>query len=252
MIFYEFDFIVGFFFVMFFVFHHPSFYSCITNSVGVASYTFSNVASDLSITASYSNVSDTCTVTVQTYLFYDDCSSASGLTNYSNIRLLENGGSTTLSLEYNSTENAYKWTCRSGKAVILGIDALDGVTSDFRLTCQLKKTTSSHFIGLGYAQTELTGFGYGSDGSRWKGHGYSNGSYTGGINETGSSSANTWYCIELIKQGTSITINCYDSSKTTLYASASKTYSDNDNYFGFMSFNNGGVFYIKNIIAEPI
>lgn len=187
------------------------------------------------------------------YIFYDECNSADGLTNYSNIRLLENGGSTTLSLEYDSTENAYKWTCRSGKAVILGIDALDGVTSDFRLTCQLKKTTSSHFIGLGYAQTELTGFGYGSDGDVWKGHFYSNGLYTGGItNKKQSSSANTWYCIELIKQGTNIIINCYDSTKTTLYANTHPTYSDDDNYFGIMSFNDGGVFFIKNIMAELI
>ena len=54
-----------------------SFFSGITNSNGIAEVIVSNISSDTTFTATYSNVSDSCTVTVSTILFYDDCTSDS-------------------------------------------------------------------------------------------------------------------------------------------------------------------------------
>ena len=46
----------------------------ITNNDGIAQVTVSNISGTVSFTCSYSNVSAQCTVTAQTYLFYDTCS----------------------------------------------------------------------------------------------------------------------------------------------------------------------------------
>lgn len=59
-----------------------SVYNGITNSQGIASVTVSNVSTATTFTATYSNVSDTCTVTVQTYLFYDGGVTGNYNTNY--------------------------------------------------------------------------------------------------------------------------------------------------------------------------
>lgn len=48
-----------------------SFNTGLTDSTGVATVTVS-VSAETTFTASYSNVSATCTVVVQSYLFYDD------------------------------------------------------------------------------------------------------------------------------------------------------------------------------------
>ena len=52
-----------------------------TNSSGVATATIS-FSGSTTLTASIGGASDTATVTVQSYLFYDPCDSSSGLTNY--------------------------------------------------------------------------------------------------------------------------------------------------------------------------
>lgn len=62
-----------------------SFSSCITNSSGVGSVTVSGISAETTFTATYSNVSDTCTVTAISYLFYDGGVTGSVNTNYTNI-----------------------------------------------------------------------------------------------------------------------------------------------------------------------
>ena len=61
----------------------------------MASVTVSNITAETTFTASYSNVSDTCIVSVPSYLFYDACDSSTGLSNYGNDILLEGGSATT-------------------------------------------------------------------------------------------------------------------------------------------------------------
>lgn len=51
-------------------------YTATTNSNGIATVTVNNISTDTTFTATYQNVSDTCTVTVPSpILFYDSCSS---------------------------------------------------------------------------------------------------------------------------------------------------------------------------------
>ena len=217
-----------------------------TDSSGVATATV-NFTSSGTLTATYSNVSDTATVTVQTYIFYDE-GSASGVSNYSTAHILETGGTTTFTLTWDTTENAYHIETTPSKASMIGIDALDGYTGDFKLSADIMRTSTSYVGGLCYCQKEKYGFFYGLGSSKFIGHHYANGSWRGELNPTGSSSLNTWYHMELVKEGTTITISVYDSTGVTLLASTSKTYTDDDNYYGFPMSN----FYFKNVKAEYI
>lgn len=131
---------------------------------------------------------------------------------------------------------------------MIGIDALDGYTGDFKLEADIMRTIPSYMGNLCYCQKEKTGFFYGLGQSEFMGHHYANGSWQGELNPTGSSSLNTWYHFELVKEGTTITISVYDSTGVTLLASTSKTYADDENYFGFAMSN----FYFKNVKAEAL
>ena len=80
-------------------------YSCTTNSSGVGTVTVSNISAETTFTATYQGVSDTCTVTVQTYLFYDECNSSSGLSNYGTPRNARNNNSYSCTMSV--TDNSY-------------------------------------------------------------------------------------------------------------------------------------------------
>ena len=101
-----------------------SLYTGITNSNGIATVTVSNVSSETVFTCSYSNVSDTCTVTVQQYLFYDACDSASGLSQYGEGISLRNSAKT--SLAYNSSMNAYTVSNSAQGCGMIPITVLNG------------------------------------------------------------------------------------------------------------------------------
>ena len=75
-----------------------------TNSSGVATATVS-VTETSTITATYGSATDTCTVTVQTYLFYDECNSSEGLSNYGTAR--NSRTSTSYSASLTLTDNSY-------------------------------------------------------------------------------------------------------------------------------------------------
>ena len=226
-----------------------SLYTGITNSSGTATITVENIGSETTFTASYSNVSDTCTVTISSYIFYDE-GSITGVSNYSTAHLLETGGTTTFTLTWDTTENAYHIETVPPKACMVGIDALDGYTGDFKLEADIMRTSTSYGGNLAYCQKEKYGFFYGLQTNTvgFVGHHYMNGIWQGELNHTGSSSANVWYHMELVKEGTTITISAYDITGVTLLASTSKTYTDEDNYFGFAMSN----FYFKNVKAEAL
>ena len=135
--------------------------SATTNSSGVATFNLTGISSDCTITATYSNVSDTATVTVSTGpLFYDDCSSASGLSNYGTLHKLRvNNVDGTLS--YDSGMNAYKFVATTANAdgfcdfPIPALDNKDG----FYLECEIytTDTTTGGQPGLVVYPTSSTG-----------------------------------------------------------------------------------------------
>ena len=84
-----------------------SLYSGITNSNGIAEVTVTGITTTTTFTCSYSNVSDTCTVEVSQYLFYDECTSSDRLSEYGSYHQLKTT-TATLVLSYDTSKNAYK------------------------------------------------------------------------------------------------------------------------------------------------
>ena len=134
-------------------------YSSITNNLGVANYSYSS-SKDITIKAVFNgnvnyNSSVSSNITINNYLFYDTCSSSTGLSNYTQ-RTLESGA-TTASLTYDSSMNAYKIT-DSGKLVFYGINALNS-KDNFTLTARI--FCNSNSIGLAFNNSNGTGITYG-------------------------------------------------------------------------------------------
>ena len=130
-----------------------SLYSGITNSSGIATVTVT-VNSDTTFTASYSNVSANCTVTVPTYLFYDDCSSSSRLSEYgSYVSLFGTSGNGTIT--YNSTENAYSIAKTTSADRFVGFKLPITATDKIKITCKVKLTSTSAYnqFGIGIQQS---------------------------------------------------------------------------------------------------
>ena len=136
-----------------------SVYKGITNSSGVATFSLTGLSSSGTYTCSYGNVSDTCTVTVVNYLFYDECNSATGLSNYGSVYPVENNTNATIT--YDSTMNAYKISSTGGGTKVFPITALTGLTSlhleaEFYLPSTTHNNTS---CGLEVVGTNHTSWG---------------------------------------------------------------------------------------------
>lgn len=197
-----------------------SLYTGITNNNGVASVTVS-VSAETTFTATYQNVSDTCTVTVgPTIIFQDDCSSSSGLTNYGNIVSLE-GSYTGATLTYNSTENAYAIASTGNGVKVFPITALNGLDS-FKLTMKIKgRATSS--VGAGIAcinATQHTGIGANFQyGGPWETnvHFFERGVFkTNDQEHLGTSDYTNYYTLEMTVDGYDVIFKWYDPSNNLL------------------------------------
>ena len=115
-----------------------------TNSSGVATINVTGVTASGTLTASFQSATATATVTYSPYIFYDDCSSSSGLSNYasSSTPLRSNGTNT---LTYDSTEEAYLMQVTTQYSESMrSINALDGYTGDFKVSITSKAPDSSH------------------------------------------------------------------------------------------------------------
>jgi hypothetical protein len=109
-----------------------SVYNGITNSNGVASVTVS-VSAETIFTTTYSNVSDTCTVTVMNYLIYDDATTDNRSTLFGSSISLRSSG--TASVDYNSSTPCYVIkNTRANAEAFLPFPALEGITSSFKMT----------------------------------------------------------------------------------------------------------------------
>ena len=112
-----------------------------TNSSGVATATVTFSASG-TLTASYSNVSDTATVTVQQgYLFYDDATSDNS-SQYTSYAI--QGTSGIVNIAWNSTEQAYAITnnTTSGRALLQFGDTL--LQNNVRISADIKLGGTSY------------------------------------------------------------------------------------------------------------
>ena len=86
-------------------------YNVTTNAQGIGKLTPPITANSTTFTASYTNTSDTITVTKSNFLYVDACNSSSNLSNYGSSVMLYRGSSKTgnpaSTISYNSTMNAY-------------------------------------------------------------------------------------------------------------------------------------------------
>ena len=238
-----------------------SVYNGITNSQGIASVTVSNVSTATTFTASYSNVSDTCTVTVQTYLFYDACDTDNTnlydtTTNYSNS-----------TFTFDSSNSCYTMRRTSGTGMAsLWIKNLT-VTDKVKITADMKIATTSTVISQGGPiimnsaknkgfLTMIGGFRVG-DGEYSLGTTDSPNSHGTKIiadQKLGLDARNYWFTYELIIDGSSVELNIYNGS--TLIKTGTITSSQLDstgNIVGLlMSYGSGAKISVKNIKVEAL
>lgn len=108
------------------------------NGVATATVTFTTSGT---LTASYQNVSDTCTVTVQSYLFYDDASvdNSSLYTSYA-----IQGTSGKVNIAHNSSESAYVITNNTtrGRALLQFGDTL--LQNNIKISADIKLGGTSY------------------------------------------------------------------------------------------------------------
>jgi len=124
-----------------------SVYSSITNSSGVATFSLTGLTSSGTYTCTYQNVSDTCTVTVQTIYFYDDFTSGTLSDNWIPI-----GTNHTESI--NSNNQLVLKRTGDGRG---GIYYNQQITGDYKVTIDLASATNDAYaIGLNLGSSAWT------------------------------------------------------------------------------------------------
>ena len=199
---------------------------------------------------------DTPTPPTPTVLFEDDCSSASGLSDYGSSVAVRGSGSS-MSMSYDSTENAYKVSGSGNYYAMIPIPILNDedeytISADFKglsvgangvgfcLDNRNDSTSYSYAIWM-EANTKFIGkqFNLNTDGTANQHQGL-------------SMSASNYYHMELIVNGSTLTGNLYDG--TTLIATDTTTLTVNNRQVGiFLLTQNGttdSACYVKNIKAE--
>ena len=228
-------------------------YSGLTNSSGVASVTVNNISSETSFICVYSNVSDTCTVTVPSYLFYDDCSSSSRLSEYgSAVQLFNTTGA--VSLSYNSTENAYSLTKTSNADKFGGykipITTLDGIRVTFK--AKVQSTSAYSQFGIGIQQSTSKFEMIRIRGDKYL-DGFKNSTNTGIISQSNVAAfSGDYYTVTIDYDGSNRTIKIYNSSDSLIktWTGTIQTYTNASMYIACNTNSNGA--YIKEIKVEPL
>jgi len=238
-----------------------SVYSSITNSQGVATFNLTGLVSSGTWTCTYSNVSDTCTITIASYLFYDACDTDNTnlydtTTNYSNS-----------TLTFDSTNSCYTMQRTSGSGMSsLWIKDLT-VTDQVKITVDMKLATTSTVISQGgpiiMNSAKNKGFLTMIEGYRVGDGEYSLGT-TNSPNSHGTKiiasqtlgldGRSSWFTFEVIIDGSSVELNIYNGS--TLIKTGTITSSQLDstgNIVGLlMSYGSGAKVSVKNIKVDPI
>lgn len=236
-----------------------------TDSNGVATTTLTGLTSDITLTVSYSNVSDTCSITVVNYLFYDACDSSTGLSNYGSIIQVEN--STSATMTYDSTMNAYLLSSTGSGMKIFPVNALDGLTQ-LKFSMELyvpsnANSSTSPCIEIATVNKTSVGYGFSTEANRLIRHRFANGSWKENYNVSGSNTIvkGEWCYYECSVNGTSVTANVYRADKTTLVGTNTYTLTNNSTDYNTstnrrygvgIGWSNGAYGYVRNIKAETL
>ena len=227
-------------------------YTGLTNSQGVASVTVSNISSLTTFTASYSNVSAQCTVDIQSYLFYDDCSSSSRLSEYGSSISLTGGRVSTLT--YDSTENAYYFNRRTNGDAFTGFKLPISATDNIRISLKAKLTNTSAYCQLGIWESSSSSV---YEFIRIRGDkildGFKNNTNSSiGSNSNVANFTTDYYTLEISYDGGERTVRVLDSNNTELkvWTVTIQTYTSPELYLA--QNNNSDGAYIKEIKVENL
>ena len=226
----------------------------------MATVTVTGVTAQTTFTASYSGAIATCTVNVQSYLFYDDCST-NNTSQYTTL-LQVNNTSTNASLTFDSTEQAYTFLGTGGDYFVGRVIPDIRGQDNLRIRCKVKfKNTNSYnqfFIILSDSLNPASN----GDWDMWRVWGSGACNYlqkdsTKYSDSVSSSYTASNYCyIEVIKGGTSVTANLYDSSMNVLKTTSQTCLTYNNPYFaiGLNSRYNTSAYgkFIKEIKVESV
>ena len=226
-----------------------------TDSNGIATATIS-FSDSTTLTATYQNVSDTATITVSPYIFYDECTS--DLTNQYTEVLRYNGASTVPTLTFDTNHYIFDASSRSDSFtgyVIPNIRGYDNIKISAKV--EMKSTSAYCQIGIGFADSLTINNGGQFSFYRIRGDkliDWVEGSYTTSWHSN-AVQPNTIYYIELVKEGGKCTFNVYDSNKTLLYSDyRNSVYTYSNPYFCIARNmrNTSTQSHIYEIKAEPL
>lgn len=229
-----------------------SLYTGITDSTGLATVTVTNISAETSFTASYNNVSDTCTVTIPSYLFYDDATSDS-------------------SSRYTKADNKCSFTYDSNGYYVLSKTTSGGTSGikindttfpkNVKITVDVYMTTNANTQPKLLFKNPSATYGYtprltyiNNKASIIEGHYTGEGSsITGDVSYT--QSLNTWYTFEFIHNDGALTFNIYKEGTLdkTLTATGSLSIADTGNEVGMcVAADPGKTYRFKNLKVEAL
>ena len=206
-------------------------------------------------------MSDTCTVTFSSHLFYDECNSATGLSQYGSSVLVR-GSDAAITMTYNTNENAYQLSGTGNWHAMIPIPALND-EDNYKISANFKGQ-NIHYNAVGFFldnRNDTTSYGQAFDLSiydkRILGRQYrvsSDGSESNS-STVSSLSASNYYKLEMTVNGSALSAKLYDSGGTEL-TSTSTTLSVSNKQMGLFLFCETGstnsVCYVKNIVADSL
>ena len=171
-------------------------YSCTTNSSGVGTVTVSNISAETTFTATYSNVSDTCTVTTSSVIYQPALDGTETKKQISGTTTISNG----------------VMTC--GASYLS--DGWDN-TGNWKLTFEANITSDQSAVGIyKYNETQRD-----KNMIKITGNYHKNiTSYTNGSSESSKTTSvpvGTWFSIECVKNGNSLTASWNNNSYTVTW-----------------------------------
>lgn len=230
-----------------------------TDSNGIATATITFSAST-TLTASYSNVSDTASVTYSNIYFLDECST-NNTSQYSTTWCYRYEN-TLPSLTFSSSTNGYQFSRSTSKDTFSGYiipncQGLDNVK--IRMKVKLNNSSSDAYNQFAIGMSDSTYNAYNTAFSMFRIRGDNKADIVEAEgHETSVSSSvsvrNAWRYVEIAKSGSSVTFKVYDDNLSQLTTKSHTLYFSYTNPYFFFVLNNNtsNTKYIKEIRVEPI
>ena len=228
-----------------------------TGSNGVATVTVTFNATG-TVTATYENVSDTATITVQTGpLFYDDCTTDKASQYGSSVSV--DGKTTTESITF-STDHYVMSGSGAGFAGFI-IPNVNQDNVKMRIKFKLTQTSNAAYNQFGLcvgnvgAVTTSNGLRIRND-KKFQQFNFTNGTESeGDVYTHGTNYSSDYFYVELIKQGTNLTIKLYDKDLNQLATNTRTITNYNNPQYMFYNLSVKGTSYathIQEILVEAL